>query len=107
MDEMLYGGQACGETEVSQKGAFGHVRHPAEVLHRDGLGILLLDEPLSALDAKLRKELRAQIKTIQKELRITTLYVTHDQEEALAISDRIIVMKDGSIQQVNLLCNSY
>lgn len=61
--------------------------------------ILLLDEPLSALDAKLRKELRADIRRIQKKLALTTVYVTHDQEEAFAISDRIAVMKNGRIEQ--------
>jgi thiamine transport system ATP-binding protein len=63
--------------------------------------VLLLDEPLSALDARLRKELRVQIKTIQRDLGITTVYVTHDQAEALAISDRIAVMQNGQLQQVD------
>ncbi|SKA97234.1 iron(III) transport system ATP-binding protein [Caloramator quimbayensis] len=62
--------------------------------------VLLMDEPLSNLDAKLRIEMRSAIRDIQKEVGITTVYVTHDQEEALAISDRIAVMKDGVIQQV-------
>ncbi len=62
--------------------------------------LLLLDEPLSALDAKLRISLRKEIQRIHKELRLTTLYVTHDQEEALAISDRIIVMNKGRIEQI-------
>jgi thiamine transport system ATP-binding protein len=62
--------------------------------------VLLLDEPLSALDAQLRKQLRVQIKTIQRELGITTVYVTHDQAEALAISDRIAVMQNGQVEQV-------
>ncbi|MDF2821940.1 MAG: transporter ATP-binding protein [Clostridiales bacterium] len=62
--------------------------------------VLLMDEPLSNLDAKLRIEMRSAIKDIQKKVGITTVYVTHDQEEALAISDRIAVMKDGVIQQV-------
>ncbi len=61
--------------------------------------VLLMDEPLSNLDAKLRLEMRGAIRDIQKEVGITTVYVTHDQEEALAISDRIAVMKDGVIQQ--------
>ncbi|KUO71464.1 MAG: peptide ABC transporter substrate-binding protein [Clostridia bacterium BRH_c25] len=61
--------------------------------------VLLMDEPLSNLDAKLRLEMRGAIRDIQKEVGITTVYVTHDQEEALAISDRIAVMKDGAIQQ--------
>ncbi len=62
--------------------------------------ILLMDEPLSNLDAKLRVQMRSTIKRIQQELGITTLYVTHDQEEALAVSDRIAVMRDGRIQQI-------
>lgn len=62
--------------------------------------VLLMDEPLSNLDAKLRIEMRAAIRDIQKEVGITTVYVTHDQEEALAISDRIAVMRDGEIQQI-------
>lgn len=69
----------------------------AIVIHPD---ILLMDEPLSNLDAKLRIQMRATIKKVQKKLGITTIYVTHDQEEALAISDRIAVMKNGVIQQV-------
>ena len=62
--------------------------------------ILLMDEPLSNLDAKLRVEMREVIKKLQNNLGITTVYVTHDQEEALAISDQIAVMKNGQIQQV-------
>lgn len=61
--------------------------------------LLLLDEPLSALDAKLRESLRTQIRCIQRELRLSMIYVTHDQEEALAISDRIAVMSLGDIEQ--------
>ncbi len=62
--------------------------------------VLLMDEPLSNLDAKLRLEMRQVIRDIQKEVGITTIYVTHDQEEAMAISDRIAVMSDGEIQQI-------
>ncbi|MBQ7866731.1 MAG: ABC transporter ATP-binding protein [Clostridia bacterium] len=62
--------------------------------------VLLMDEPLSNLDAKLRVEMRTAIKHIQNACKITTIYVTHDQEEALAISDRIAVMREGVIQQV-------
>ena len=61
--------------------------------------VLLLDEPLSALDAKVRSSLRDEIRRIQTELGITTMFVTHDQEEALAISDRICVMSDGQVEQ--------
>ena len=63
-------------------------------------GVLLMDEPLSNLDAKLRVQMRTVIKKLQRRLGITTIYVTHDQEEALAISDRIAVMKEGNIMQV-------
>lgn len=62
--------------------------------------VLLLDEPLSNLDAKLRIEMRSEIRRIQKELNITTIYVTHDQAEALAIADRIAVMNVGRLSQV-------
>jgi len=62
--------------------------------------VLLMDEPLSNLDAKLRVEMRKVIRGLQESLKITTVYVTHDQEEAMAISDRIAVMKAGVIQQV-------
>lgn len=62
--------------------------------------VLLLDEPLSALDAKIRISLREEIRSIQRKLGITTIYVTHDQEEALSMSDRIVVMHDGVAQQV-------
>lgn len=71
----------------------------AIVIHPD---VLLMDEPLSNLDAKLRVEMRGTIKKLQQELGITTIYVTHDQEEALAISDRIAVMKKGVIQQIDV-----
>ncbi|RYF56410.1 MAG: putative 2-aminoethylphosphonate ABC transporter ATP-binding protein [Comamonadaceae bacterium] len=63
-------------------------------------GLLLLDEPLSALDAKVRIHLRLQIRKLQKELRLTTIMVTHDQEEALTMADRIVVMNHGAIEQI-------
>ncbi len=62
--------------------------------------VLLLDEPLSNVDAKLRYELREEIKDLQKSMKITTLYVTHDQEEALIISDRMAIMESGKIIEV-------
>ena len=62
--------------------------------------VLLLDEPLSALDAKLRKEMQQELKRIQQEVGITFIFVTHDQEEALTMSDKIVVMKDGNIEQI-------
>jgi thiamine transport system ATP-binding protein len=65
-----------------------------------GPELLLLDEPMSALDARLRESLRRTVREIQQEFSITTVYVTHDQEEALAISDRVAVMHDGRLEQV-------
>ena len=62
--------------------------------------VLLLDEPLSALDAKLRKEMQHELKRIQEEVGITFIFVTHDQEEALTMSDKIVVMKNGNIEQI-------
>ncbi len=62
--------------------------------------VLLLDEPLSALDAKIRVSLRQEIRAIQQKLGITTIYVTHDQEEALSLSDRVVVMNDGRVEQI-------
>ena len=62
--------------------------------------VLLLDEPLSALDAKIRIVLRKEIRSIQRQLGITTVYVTHDQEEALSLSDRVVVMSEGRIEQI-------
>ncbi|HTY99425.1 MAG TPA: ABC transporter ATP-binding protein, partial [Rhodocyclaceae bacterium] len=62
--------------------------------------VLLMDEPLSNLDAKVRQRLRAELRRLQKQVGITAIYVTHDQEEALSISDRIVVMYEGKIEQV-------
>ena len=62
--------------------------------------VLLLDEPLSALDAKIRISLREEIRSLQRALGITTIYVTHDQEEALSMSDRIVVMNEGRVEQI-------
>lgn len=69
--------------------------------------MLLLDEPLSALDFQLRKRLRQEIRRIQRQFGITTVYVTHDQEEAMSISDRITVMKDGGVQQIGAPIDIY
>ena len=66
-----------------------------------GPDVLLLDEPLSALDARLRERLRVVIRDVQQQLGITTIYVTHDQAEALAISDRVAVLSDGRVEQVD------
>ena len=62
--------------------------------------VLLLDEPLSALDANLREEMRVELKRIQREIGVTTVFVTHDQEEALAMSDQVVVMDHGQVEQV-------
>jgi putative spermidine/putrescine transport system ATP-binding protein len=62
--------------------------------------VLLLDEPLSALDAKIRVALRREIRAIQRQLGITTVYVTHDQEEAMSLSDRVVVMSEGRVEQI-------
>jgi len=62
--------------------------------------VLLLDEPLGALDLKLRQEMQSELKRIQQEVGITFVYVTHDQEEALTMSDRLAVMNAGQIEQV-------
>ena len=62
--------------------------------------LLLLDEPLSALDANLRKEMQSELKALQREVGITFLFVTHDQEEAMALSDRIALLRDGTLEQV-------
>jgi len=69
--------------------------------------VLLLDEPLSNLDAKVRSRLRSEIRRLQQELRITTIYVTHDQEEALVLSDRIAVMDAGRVQQIGTPTDLY
>lgn len=69
--------------------------------------VLLLDEPLGALDAKLRKDMQAELKKIQKEVGITFVFVTHDQEEALSMSDTIVVLNDGVIQQIGTPMDIY
>ena len=69
--------------------------------------VLLLDEPLGALDLKLRKEMQTELKRIQQSLEITFVYVTHDQEEALTMSDTVVVMKDGNIQQIGAPVDIY
>jgi putative spermidine/putrescine transport system ATP-binding protein len=69
--------------------------------------VLLLDEPLSALDAKVRLQLREQIRALQQRLGITTLFVTHDQEEALSMADRVGVMKEGRLEQVDVPSKLY
>ena len=70
-------------------------------------GLLLLDEPLSALDARVRLHLRSQIKALQARLGVTTIMVTHDQEEALAMADRIVVMNHGVIEQIGTPAEIY
>ncbi|HYC38614.1 MAG TPA: putative 2-aminoethylphosphonate ABC transporter ATP-binding protein [Usitatibacter sp.] len=70
-------------------------------------GLLLLDEPLSALDARVRVRLRGEIRSLQRRVGITTILVTHDQEEALSMADRIVVMKDGEIEQIGTPAEVY
>ncbi|MGH8900602.1 MAG: ABC transporter ATP-binding protein [Egibacteraceae bacterium] len=69
--------------------------------------VLLLDEPLSNLDARLREQMRSELRRIQRQLGITTIYVTHDQSDAMAMSDRIVVMNDGRIEQVGMPTEVY
>jgi iron(III) transport system ATP-binding protein len=69
--------------------------------------LLLLDEPLSALDAKERERLRGEIRSLQQRLRVTTVMVTHDQEEALSMADRVVVMNQGAIEQVGTPLDAY
>ena len=69
--------------------------------------VLLLDEPLGALDAKIRKQLRLELKALQEEVGITFVFVTHDQEEALSMSDRIAVMNAGRIEQIGTPAEVY
>ena len=69
--------------------------------------VLLLDEPLSNLDARLRLKIREEIRRLVKEIGITTIFVTHDQEEALSISDRIVLMNQGIVQQFDIPQNLY
>ena len=102
-DEMLklvkiseYGNRMPAQLSGGQQQRVALAR--AILIHPD---VLLMDEPLSNLDAKLRIEMRNVIKSIQRQIDITTVYVTHDQEEALAISDRIAVMNEGIIQQID------
>ena len=89
------GGRYPGQLSGGQQQRVALAR--ALVLNPD---ILLLDEPLSNLDAKIRVQVRAEIRTLQRELGITTVYVTHDQEEALSLSDRVAVMREGRVLQV-------
>lgn len=69
--------------------------------------MLLLDEPLSALDKKLREEMQVELRQLQKSVGITTLFVTHDQEEALALADKVVVMKEGLVRQIGLPTDVY
>ena len=90
-----YGGRAPHELSAGQQQRVALARALAP-----SPNVLLLDEPMSALDALLREELRAQVKEVQKRLGITTVHVTHDQEEAVAIADRVAVLHDGRLEQV-------
>ena len=69
--------------------------------------VLLLDEPLGALDLQLRRQIQIELKALQKRLGITFIYITHDQEEALNMSDRIAVMRDGQFEQIGTPAQVY
>ena len=90
------GGRGIGEISGGQKQRVALAR--ALVLEPD---VLLLDEPMAALDPKLRKEMQVELKNLQERLRITFLFVTHDQDEALVMADRIAVMNHGKIEQID------
>ena len=90
-----YGGRAPGQLSGGQQQRVALAR--ALVMEPK---VLLMDEPLSNLDAKLREEMRTEIRRIQKELNITSVYVTHDQIEAMTLSDRIVIMNEGVIEQI-------
>lgn len=92
--------EGMGEREPDQLSGGQQQRVAIARALAPGPDVLLLDEPMSALDAQLRERLRIQVREIQRELGITTIYVTHDQEEALAVSDRVAVMRDGKPEQV-------
>ena len=92
--------EGMGEREPEQLSGGQQQRIALARALAPGPDVLLLDEPLSALDARLRERLRVTIREIQQELGITTIYVTHDQSEALAISDRVAVVREGNIEQV-------
>jgi len=122
LDNVAYGLESTG---LSKKDARQKAEHGLELVGLAGMGgrlpaelsggqqqrvavaralvlepqVLLLDEPLSNLDARLRRRVRTEIRELQQRLQFTAVYVTHDQDEALAVSDRIIVMKDGEIAQ--------
>ena len=90
------GGRAISEISGGQKQRVALAR--ALVLEPD---VLLLDEPMAALDPKLRKEMQVELKNLQERLRITFLFVTHDQDEALVMADRIAVINSGRIEQID------
>jgi putative spermidine/putrescine transport system ATP-binding protein len=99
MLELIHMGEYAGRYPHQLSGGQQQRVALARALAREPAA-LLLDEPLSALDAKIRVKLRDDIRAIQRELGITTIYVTHDQEEALSISDRVAVMRNGLIEQI-------
>src|SRR5207248_1116682 len=109
-----------GHVGLAQVGLAGYeARHPSELSggqqQRVAVAralvlepsVLLFDEPLSNLDARLRRQMREEIRELQQKLRLTVVYVTHDQQEAMAVSDRIIVMNAGQIEQQGTPRNLY
>ena len=103
----LVGLAGCGNRDITSLsgGQQQRVAIPRALVNEPK--VLLLDEPLAALDAKLRKGMQAELKKIQKEVGITFIFVTHDQEEALSMSDTIVVMNDGIIQQIGTPMDIY
>ena len=97
LDMVGLGGLADRSAQLLSGGQQQRVAVARAIVHSPS--VLLFDEPLSNLDAKLRDQTRAEIRRLQRELKVATVYVTHDQAEALSLSDRILVMRDGAIRQ--------
>ena len=99
IDKALHDEKVMNASEMVELNDFLH-RKPAELSGGQRQRVFLMDEPLSNLDAKLRVSTRAQIKNLQHNLKVTTIYVTHDQVEAMTLADRVVVMNAGVVQQV-------
>ena len=108
IDHKTHDARVRKAADMVELGEFLH-RKPAELSggQRREPNVFLMDEPLSNLDAKLRVSTRAQIKNLSHELKVTTIYVTHDQIEAMTLADRVVVMKQGVVQQVGTPTDIY